>query len=259
VTNNDLHQAYYAANHFNKAQSRAVRRAFYALCTHIDHQLRVVIGTLREEGVLNDTIILFSSDHGDMLGNHGRWYKSVFYEYSANVPMILLGTKGDERVGVNQTSDRLVGLQDVMPTLCDLAGVPIPKSVDGISMVGEAQREYFYGEHGEGAGAYRMMRDEQFKLIYYPRGNRTQIFDMKNDPQEMYDLAADTEYSDVRARLTSRLIGEFYGGDEEWVRDGVLVGLEELEKEQSKATADRSLNVQRGSHWPPPQVARRSA
>src|SRR5690606_6356705 len=58
------------ARYFNTAQVRAARRAFYALCTHIDHQLRVVIGTLREEGVLNNTIIMFSSDHGDMLGNH---------------------------------------------------------------------------------------------------------------------------------------------------------------------------------------------
>ena len=61
------------------------------LCTHIDHQLRVLLGTLREEGELDNTIICFTSDHGDMLGNHGMWAKRLFYEYSANIPMILLG------------------------------------------------------------------------------------------------------------------------------------------------------------------------
>ena len=66
--------------------SRAARRAFYALCTHIDHQLRVVVGALREEGLLDNTIVCFTADHGDMLGNHGLWAKRLFYEPSANVP-----------------------------------------------------------------------------------------------------------------------------------------------------------------------------
>ncbi|NJN83660.1 MAG: sulfatase-like hydrolase/transferase, partial [Caldilineaceae bacterium] len=107
----------------------AARRAFYALCTHIDHQLRIVIGTLREEGLLDNTIICFTSDHGDMLGNHHLWAKRLFYEDSANIPMILLGVAGDERVGHHRVDDRLVGWQDVMPTLLDLAGLEIPDSV----------------------------------------------------------------------------------------------------------------------------------
>ena len=74
----------------NIDQSLAARRAFYALCTHIDHQLRIIIGTLREEGLLNGTIICFTSDHGDMLGNHNMWAKRLFYEYSTNIPMILV-------------------------------------------------------------------------------------------------------------------------------------------------------------------------
>ena len=83
--------------HLKDAEIRRIRRAFYALCTHIDHQLRVVIGTLREEGLLDDTIILFTSDHGDMLGNHGLWAKRLYYERSANVPMILVGGSDETR------------------------------------------------------------------------------------------------------------------------------------------------------------------
>ncbi len=82
-------------DHHPVADARAIaqiRRAFYALCTHIDHQLRLVIGTLREEMILDNTIICFTSDHGDMLGNHGLWAKRLFYEDSANVPMLLMGS-----------------------------------------------------------------------------------------------------------------------------------------------------------------------
>ena len=64
--------------HFTEALIRSARQAFYALCTHIDHQLRVVIGTLREEGILDNTILLFTSDHGDMLGNHGSGQNGSF-------------------------------------------------------------------------------------------------------------------------------------------------------------------------------------
>jgi homocitrate synthase len=78
------------------AQIAAARRAFYALCTHIDHQLSVIVGTLREEALLDDTVICFTSDHGDMLGNHGLWAKQLFYEPSANVPLLLVGADSAE-------------------------------------------------------------------------------------------------------------------------------------------------------------------
>ncbi len=144
---------------FSPTQVRGIRRAFYAQCTHIDHQLRLVIGTLREEQLLDNTIILFSADHGDMLGDHGLWAKRLFYDNVANVPMILVGAAGDRRVGHHRIDTRLVGWQDVMPTLLDLAGIPIPESVDGTSMVGDTQREFLYGECGEDAMATRMVRD----------------------------------------------------------------------------------------------------
>ena len=76
----------------------AARRAFYATLTHIDHQIRVVIGLLREEGLLDDTIIAFTSDHGDMLGDHNRWAKSVLYEMSAKVPLVIVPAVGDDRL-----------------------------------------------------------------------------------------------------------------------------------------------------------------
>ena len=120
------------------------RRAFYALCTHIDHQMRVIIGTLREEGLLDNTIIVFTSDHGEMLGEHDMYAKRVMYEMSANIPMIISGLPEDKRIGKDVVDDRLVGLQDVMPTLLDLTGLEIPNTCTGISMTGDTKRLTLY-------------------------------------------------------------------------------------------------------------------
>lgn len=227
----------------------AARRAFYALCTQIDHQVRVIIGTLRQEGLLDNTIILFTADHGDLLGDHGCWAKRSFYEKSAQIPMILMGTADDERVGERRVDDRLVGLQDVMPTLLDLAGIPVPETVEGRSMVSGERRDTFYGEVGEDAGALRMMHDGRFKLIYQAAGNHRQLFDLAHDPHELRDLAPDPEHAAHLARLTALLIDQLYGGDERWVRDGKLAG---LPRGEVAPKPNRGLSSQRGTHWPPP-------
>jgi arylsulfatase len=232
---------------------RAIRCAFYALCTHIDHQFRVVIGTLREEGLLDDTIILVTSDHGDMLGEHGLWSKWLFYESSANVPMILVGVAGDPRVPTGHVDDRLVGLQDVMPTLLDLAGLPIPPTVEGLSMVGGRRRTILYGECREERSATRMVHDGHHKLIWYPAGNRVQLFDVADDPRDLYDRAGHPGYREVRERLEVTLVEHLYGDDLAWVRDGQLVG---FEPGPFSSKPNRALSGQRGVHFPLPPVDR---
>ena len=183
--------------------SLEARRAFYALCTHIDHQLRIVLGTLREESLMDRTIVCFIADHGDMLGNHGLWGKLVHYENSANIPMILMSYRGDPRVAVGAIDDRLVGLRDVMPSLLELAEITPPGAMDGLSMVGAEKRDWIYSEMGEGENASRMLHDGRYKLIYYPAGNRRQLFDLQGDPQELNDLAPRPEHG---ALLVFRLI-----------------------------------------------------
>ncbi|MBP87504.1 MAG: arylsulfatase [Planctomycetaceae bacterium] len=230
---------------------RQARRAFYALCTHIDHQIRVVIGTLREEGLLDNTVILFTADHGDMLGDHGLWSKRMFYDSSACVPMIVVGASGSEQVPCRTTNDRLVSWQDIMPTLLDLAGVAIPETVDGESMFSDQTREALYGEYGEGAEATRMIRDSRHKLIYYAYGNRLQLFDLKEDPQELDDLSRSADHANVKARLTELLVSQMYGSDSDLLRDGELVG---VPVDTERSAPDRTLSLQRGRHWPvPPQ------
>ena len=232
---------------------RAIRGAHYALCTHIDHQLRVVIGSLREEGLLDNTIVLVTSDHGDMLGDHGLWSKWLFYERSTRVPMILIGVADDPRVPVGRTDDRLVGLQDVMPTLLELAGIPIPASVEGLSMVGGRRRTLLYGECREARSATRMVHDGRYKLIWYPAGNRLQLFDVAEDPQDLEDRADDPAYREIRSRLEAGLVGQLYGEDLGWLKDGRLVG---FEPEAFSPKPNRALSGQRGVHYPQPPVDR---
>jgi arylsulfatase A-like enzyme len=237
-------------NDYNAALAE-MKRAYYALCTHLDHQLRVVLGTLREEKELDNTIILFSSDHGEMLGDFGLYAKRTFYEGSAHVPMILMGRPKDKRILPGTCDDRLVGLQDVMPTLLDLAGIDVPETCDGISMLGDARRDLLYGDVLENTSASRMIHDGRYKLIWYPAGNILQLFDLETDPGETTDVAADAGLRPVRDRLVAALASACYGKDVEdsWVRNGQLVG---YDPGPYRSKPDRSFSAQRGMHYPPP-------
>jgi arylsulfatase A-like enzyme len=237
-------------NLYSEDQFMEAKRAFYALCTQIDHQIRYLIGTLRLEGILDDTVVMFTSDHGDMLGNHGMLAKRVFYEGSANIPMILMPNKDNPRVNEGVVDDRLVAFADVMPTLLDLAGVTIPDTVDGQSMI-DSNRDYIYGECGEDDHATRMIRDGDWKLIWYPTGNHFHLFDMQNDPHEMTDLASKTEHASTLLRLQKMLKSELYGGDLEWMDGDQFVGVPDR---AYRWAPHRSLNSQRGDGWPPGPV-----
>ena len=127
-----------ACGTYNKTQTQAARQAFYALCTHIDHQLRLVIGTLRQEKLLDDTTILFTSDHGDMLGNHGLWGKRRMYEDSNQIPFIVSLADhhpAAQAFNTGEQDTRLLGLQDLIPSLLDISNITIPDSCEGKSFL----------------------------------------------------------------------------------------------------------------------------
>lgn len=219
------------------------RRAFYATLTHIDHQIRVVIGYLREAGLLEDTIIAFTSDHGHMVGEHGLWCMTPFYEMSAKIPLIIAPPEGDDRLKPGATDDRLAEFGDLMPTLLDLAGIEVPAGVDRLSLVGDRRRDHLYGEHGEEKAAMRMVRAGRHKLIYYPVGNQMHLFDLEDDPRECCDLSGDARYAGELERLKGLLMENLYGSDLEWVQDGKLVGLPAMEY---IPRPNRNLRGQRG-------------
>ena len=204
---------------------RLARRAYYATLTQIDHQIRIVIGYLREAGLLDNTILAFTSDHGHMLGEHNMWAMTPFYEASSHIPMIIVPAKGDDRLAPATEDDRFVEFGDLMPTLLDLAGLDIPEHVNQLSMIGETKREYVYGEHGEGYAAQRMIRRGKYKLVYAAAGNMAQLFDIESDPRETKDLATDPAFAGELDELLSLVVANSYGNDDEWIKGGQVVGL----------------------------------
>jgi arylsulfatase A-like enzyme len=211
--------------------TRQIRAGFYALSTHIDHQVRSVIGLLKEQGILDNTVLMFTSDHGNMLGNHGLYNVGLFYESCAKVPMVLVPTPAQvEPTGPGRVDDRLVAHADIMPTLLDMCDIPVPPSVEGLSMVGDRTRDHLYGEFGEDSTSSRMIVDGHHKLIYYPVGDRSQLFDLRTDPNEMHDVASEPTYSQVKAHMLALLLDNLYGTDLEWIENGKLVGLPDMQR-----------------------------
>ena len=223
------------------------RRGFYASITHIDHQIRLMLGYLREQGLIDNTIIAFTSDHGDMLGDHGLWAKSWMYEMSAKIPLIVMSTTGDDRVAVGVCDDRLAEIGDIMPTLLELAELDVPEGVEGRSLIGEDRREWLYGEHWEGERSTRMMHDGRYKLIYYAVGNVRQLFDIVEDPREQHDLAGEAAHAERVDAMSARLVDHLYGEDRAWAQGGALVGL--AEGEQGAPQVSRSFSGQRGCRF----------
>ena len=222
---------------------RLGRQATYAMCTHIDHQIRMVIGLLREEGVLDDTIILITGDHGEMLGNHGIFGIGDFFDDSAKVHMMLVPPPSYTEIGFRRKDDRLAVLADVMPTLLEMCDIPVPTSVEGLSLIGDGRRDFVYGEFMEDDRATRMVHDGRYKLIYYPVGNRSQLFDLELDPDETHDLSGNGANGEAQERLTRLLVENMYGSDLDWLDGDGLVGLPDR---VPKHEPDPGLRKQRG-------------
>lgn len=236
------------ANEYDMRDIKRAKKAFYAQCTLIDHQIRVLIGTLRECGLLDDTIIGFFSDHGDSLFDHGICAKRNFYEGSSNVPFILGGKPLEKYRG--EVNNQIVCHEDFMPTLLDLCNIDIPEHVEGSSIFSDKPREMLYGEVSEGLKSTRMVRYEKYKLIYYPCGNVFQFFDLEKDPKELHNAYGDEEYMEVENKMISYLISNLYGDDLKWLKDGKLIG---FESPQYISSPKYSLYNQRGYHWPSPK------
>jgi arylsulfatase A-like enzyme len=176
---------------------------YYGVITYLDSQIGRVLDTLRQTGEYKNTIIVFTSDHGLALGSHGLMGKQNLYEHSMKAPLIIAG---GGLAGVRTES--LVYLHDLYPTLCELAGIQAPPDIDGRSLVatlgGESStvRQSIFTAYGD---VQRAVRDERWKLIRYPRVDKTQLFDLRQDPDEVRDLASDPRHAGEVARLMALL------------------------------------------------------
>lgn len=209
---------------------RRARAGYYGLIHHIDHQIGRLIQCLQKEGLYDNTVIVFLSDHGDMLGDHHLWRKTYAYEGSAHIPMIVKLPPSFSPVKPRVLEP--VTLQDVMPTLLDATGIDIPDTVDGRSMTGlmlgsvQDWRQYVHGEHSTCYSEEQEMQyvtDGRTKYIWFPRIHREQLFDLTADPGECRDLS---ELPHERERLQlwrERLINELAPRQAGLVEGGRLV------------------------------------
>ena len=184
---------------------REVIAMYYAVVSHMDRQIGRVLEVLKRRGLQQNTIVIFASDHGVALGSHGLRGKQNMYEHTIGVPLILRGPGIPSDVRRNAQ----VYLRDLFPTTCDLAGVPIPKTVEGRSLKavisGEKDEVYRY-VYGYFRDKQRMIRGRRWKLIRYPRIERRQLFDLKRDPHELHDLSDSETHATKLAELERRLL-----------------------------------------------------
>lgn len=219
-----------------KAQIDYARRAYYAQITHIDHQINRMIMALYEAEVLDNTVILFTADHGEMLFDHNLIAKGTPFDGSARLPFILRLPKIERwrNYPLNGTIDRPVELRDLLPTFCELAGVEVPDFIDGCSILplcrgkSEGWREYIHGEHVLARGVFyrndgstQWLTDGHEKYIWFTQSGRELLFDLQRDPTELHDLARQRP---ERVRYwREHLITELEGREEGFVQNGELV------------------------------------
>ncbi len=177
---------------------------YYAVISHLDEQVGRILDTLEETGQAENTIVVYSSDHGLALGSHGLMGKQNMYEHTINVPLIFRGP-GILR---GKKSGAQCYLRDLFPTFCDFAQAPKPESLQSRSLLkilkGQTDEVYpfivGYFKH-----AQRMIRTDRWKLIQYPQVKKTQLFDLKNDPYELVNLADEPDYSPIKQKLNRQL------------------------------------------------------
>lgn len=192
------------------AEVRRETAAYYAVVSHMDAEIGRILAALKESGQAEKTVVIFASDQGLGLGSHGLRGKQNMYEHTVRAPLVIAGP-GLPR---GRRLPALCYLRDLFPTVCELAGVPVPAGVEARSLLpllrGERESVYscVYGYFG---GLQRMIRTDRWKLVYYPQIDRYQLFDLGQDPDELQDLAGRPEHAGTMKPLRAQL--------EAWLRE----------------------------------------
>lgn len=195
---------------FDEATVRKAVHAYYGMCSYLDIQIGFVMDKLKELGLDKNTIVIYSTDHGEMLGSHGMWFKNCMYEESAGIPLIIKGPG----IPQNKEVDTNVSLIDIYPTILGCMGIELTddeKKLPGTSLLSIAknneaiERTVFSEFHAQASlTAGYMIRSGDYKYVYYV-DYKPQLFDLKNDPRELNDLSEDSKYAEVITEMDQRL------------------------------------------------------
>lgn len=194
---------------------RNARHAYYGMCAYIDEKVGQMMSVLEDMDLLDNTIIVFTSDHGEMLGERGMWFKQSFFESSSRVPLIVTQPGG---IGAGRVSE-ITSLVDLLPTFVAWGGGTPPTDVsplDGHNLTPLINGDTAGWDNsvvveytGEGVSApCRMVRRDNYKYIY-THGHPPQLFDLDADPLELTNLAGNEAVARIEARLRDELMRDY--------------------------------------------------
>ena len=190
------------------------QRVYYAMVANLDWNFGRLLDAVRNAGIEDNTIIVFSSDHGEMFGAHGRIQKLTFYEEAVRVPFLI---HWREKIPYGLVSEACLGTPDIMPTVLGLMGLPIPDNVEGMDLshlaLGKKGPEpeaallqgmghtYLWKDGFE----WRGLRDKRHTYAVYRKGGRELLFDNRNDPFQMQNLIDNEGYRDILKTMRNML------------------------------------------------------
>ncbi|MCP4092131.1 MAG: arylsulfatase [Planctomycetes bacterium] len=218
-----------ARNNLGAAVTAESRRAYAANIAFVDEQIGRILSSLEARGMLENTLVIFTSDHGDMLGDHHLWRKTYAYEGSAGIPMLMRWGSKTLEAPRGQTRNELVELRDLLPTFLDAAGAKIPDSVDGRTLLdpvsgrGEGWRERLDLEHSTcywPGNNWTALVGSKWKYIFNAHDGSEQLFDLVNDPQEQTNLASREDFQIVLEIWRGRMASHLEERGEKWIKDG---------------------------------------
>ena len=214
-------------------QVRRSRQGYYGSISFIDEQIGRIMETLTRRNLLEETLIIFFSDHGDMLGDHNFWRKSYAYAGSARVPMMVRWPEGMLSARRGSTRDETVELRDVLPTFLDAAQAAPARPLDGRSLLqliagrdDSGWRKFLDLEHGVCYGPenhWNALADARYKYIFHALDASEQLFDLARDPGELHDLSADPASEAALKEWRQRMITHLAPRGDHWVKGGRLV------------------------------------
>lgn len=206
---------------------RRMIAAYYGCITHIDHQIGRLLMKLQEYHVLDDTIVLFVSDHGDQLGEHNFLRKGLPYEGSVHVPLLVYDPGNNMHI-TQHTCTELVDLSDLYPSLVDMATGQTVSEIDGKSFKsclqeGQPLHDYLHGEHSYGDLSTQFILTKEWKYIWFSHTGVEQLFHLQNDPGERDNVVDNAEFAQVKNELRQHLVDELKNRPEGFVKNNVLV------------------------------------
>ena len=209
------------------------KKHYYANISFIDDQVGELVAKLKEKGMYDNTLILFTADHGDAMGDHYRWRKTYPYQGSVRIPCVVKWPGSTPMALKPGTSlGQPVGLQDILPTFLEAAGEKIPADMDGKSLrslvtgTGDAWRPYIGIEHATTYwpnNYWAAVTDGHYKYVWYFRTGQRQFFDLEQDPGEKVDLAQTPGHASLMLQWENHLKDYLAERGDGFVKDGRVV------------------------------------